>query len=87
MYITEIILKNELGFHARPAKALVEESLKFNSDIIVLKDNKEYNAKSILSLMSMNDIKGDILKLQASGDDEKEAIEALITFAQKDFDE
>ena len=36
----------EEGLHARPAKELVKKASQFGSDIKVIKDNHEANAKS-----------------------------------------
>lgn len=59
MLEAKIVLKNQTGLHARPASILVTEAGKFKSDIYILKDGREINAKSILGVLSMGARKGD----------------------------
>ncbi|ADQ14605.1 HPr family phosphocarrier protein [Halanaerobium hydrogeniformans] len=88
MVKTEIELKHEEGFHARPAGLFVKTASKYNSEIKLLKNgdqNKEYNPKSIISIMSMGAIKGDRITIIADGQDEKEAVENLRSLVENDF--
>ena len=87
MYEIEAILSNETGIHARPASMFVKESSKFKSNIKILKEDKEYIAKSILSILSMGAVKGDTIKICAEGEDEKEAVEALKQLIDSKFGE
>ena len=73
----ELVLQNDTGLHARPASMIVKEASKYNSEIKILKGNHEYNAKSIMSLLSMGAKKGDILVIQALGKDANKAVEEL----------
>ena len=81
------VLNNQSGLHARPASLFVKETNKYKSSIKVLKDAKEYNAKSILSVLSMGAVKGTELKIIADGADEKEAIESIQSLADHNFGE
>ena len=87
MYKEEVILKNKTGLHARPASLFVREAAKFSSDIKVIKDNKEYNAKSIMGILSMGAGKGDVITIEAAGKDAGEAIEALVGLVNNKFNE
>ena len=87
MFSAEAILKNETGLHARPASQFVFTASKFKSHIMVIKDGKEYNAKSIMGVLSMGASKGTKLTIQADGEDEKEAVEALIALINNGFGE
>lgn len=78
MYREEVILLNETGLHARPASILVKEVSMFKSEINLIKDDKKYNAKSIISLLSMGAAKGDKLLIEAEGEDEEMAVKELI---------
>ncbi len=72
-------ITNNEGLHARPASEFSKAAMKYKSDIKVHKndDEKAFNPKSILSIMSMGAVKGDILKIQITGADEEAAIEDL----------
>ncbi|MGV8146062.1 MAG: HPr family phosphocarrier protein [Alkaliphilus sp.] len=85
MQKVEAELKNETGMHARPASIFVKEATKYKSDIKVLKNEQEYNAKSIMSILSMGAGKGEKLIIIAEGEDEKEAVEALRTIVENSF--
>ena len=87
MYKEDVILKNKTGLHARPASLFVREAAKFSSDIKIIKDNKEYNAKSIMGILSMGAGQGDSITIQAAGEDAKEAIESLIQLVNDKFNE
>lgn len=73
----QILLVNETGLHARPASMIVREASKYKSEIKIIKDEKEYNAKSIMSVLSMGAIKGDTIKIIAIGEDEKNVAREL----------
>ena len=83
----EVTLTNETGFHARPASLFVKEASKFTADITVEKDGKEYNAKSIMGVLSMGAAKGDTITIKAEGSDAEEAVEALAKLIKDNFNE
>lgn len=80
-------LVNEVGLHARPASIFIQEAVKFVSDIFVEKDEKVYNAKSIMSILSMGASKGDTITLRAEGEDAEQAIEALVDLIEHHLEE
>lgn len=75
----EVTIVPEEGLHARPAAQFVKTAKSYSSDIKVLKDGKAANAKSSLSLMSLGAAQGDKLLIQAEGEDEAAAADALAT--------
>jgi len=70
----KITLKNETGLHARPASALVKAAQKYDSEVKILKDGDLYNAKSMMSILSMGASKGTVLTFQIEGSDEEKAL-------------
>ncbi|OLS02086.1 HPr family phosphocarrier protein [Tissierella creatinophila] len=80
MYREEVVLENKTGLHARPASMFVKEASTYKSDINLIKEDQKYNAKSIMGLLSMGAAKGDVLTIEAEGEDEKEAVNSLIEF-------
>jgi phosphocarrier protein HPr len=80
-------LKNETGLHARPASMFVKEAMKYQSEIIVVKDDKQYNGKSIMSILSMGAGKDEKIAIITKGEDEKEAIESLKEIINSNFKE
>ena len=78
MYEAKVKLTNEVGLHARPASLFIQEAVKYSSDIEVIKDNKTYNGKSIMGILSMGASKGEEITIRAYEDDKEEAVKALI---------
>lgn len=76
-------IKNEEGLHARPASDFCRTASGFKSKISISKGGEDFEAKSILMVMSAGAVKGDTIEITAEGDDEKEAIDALIDTLDK----
>jgi phosphotransferase system HPr (HPr) family protein len=87
MYKVEVILTNETGLHARPASLLVKEASKYVSEIKLIKADREYNAKSIMGILSMGANKGTKLTIAAEGRDEKVAVMGLKALVDRGFSE
>jgi phosphocarrier protein len=84
----EFVLEHEEGFHARPAGIFSKLASKFKSDIVLFKngnEEKEYNPKSIISIMTMGATKNDKITIQADGSDEEEAVTSLLDLVANDF--
>lgn len=87
MHKAIVQLKNETGLHARPASMFVKEASKYSSDVIMIKDGKQFNGKSIMGILSMGVQKGDTITIQAQGEDERMAVENLKILVDKNFGE
>ena len=85
--VKEIIIKNKLGLHGRPASLLVTTAQKFQADIKLKKDKITVDAKSILEVMSIACAKGTPLVIRASGVDENAALESLVDLIDNKFGE
>ncbi|WP_350344198.1 HPr family phosphocarrier protein [Proteinivorax tanatarense] len=72
------------GLHARPAALFVQQASKFVSDIKLVKDDSEVNAKSIMGIMAMALSQGSEVSILANGPDEKEAVDVLVKLLEKD---
>jgi phosphocarrier protein len=66
---------------------LVKEAFQYTSKVSVIRDKIEYNAKSILSLMSSGAQKGDEIIIRAVGEDESEAVKGIMELIRNDFNE
>ena len=73
----EVVVVPEAGLHARPAAKFVKTAKGYSSDIVVIKDGTEVNAKSSLRLMTLGAKHGDKILIRANGEDEEAAVEAL----------
>ncbi|MDO5017788.1 MAG: HPr family phosphocarrier protein [Lagierella massiliensis] len=81
----KVIIRNEEGLHARTAALFLQKSVKFQSEITLNKDGYSYDGKSILSILSMAAFKGDEIVITCSGEDEEEALKALVDFIENDI--
>ena len=73
-------ITDELGIHARPAGLLVKLAGGFQSDITIVKDGKEANAKRIMALMGLSATKGSEITVKIEGPDEDDAAVAVEDF-------
>lgn len=86
MIKSTITICNKAGLHARAAARMVSVSSNFNSSVKVGQD-KLVDGKSILSLMMLAASKGTELNIIIDGEDEHEALEAIIELVNNRFDE
>ncbi|SNS96107.1 phosphocarrier protein [Anaerovirgula multivorans] len=87
MISKDVTVTNETGIHARPASLLIKTASKFKSVITIEKDGKMGSAKSLLNLLSLCISKDTPIKIHVQGDDEKEAIEAVVALIKSKFGE
>ncbi len=82
-----ITIHNKVGLHARPAALFVKTAKSFKSKIIVGKDDRVADAKSILNVLTLGAGQGANVTLRAEGEDEADAIEALRNLIESNFGE
>ncbi len=72
-------VQSELGLHARPAGRFVSLAARFESTILVARedDDEWVSGRSVLSILSLAAGRGTVLRLRAEGPDAQAAIEAL----------
>ena len=78
---------NKNGLHARPAAEIVKTAAKFASDVVLLRDGMEVNAKSIMGVMMLAAECGATLVLRAEGADADAALDALAALIHNKFGE
>lgn len=78
MVSQKVIIKNPTGLHLRPAGILCNTAMQFKSKITFQYRDNMANAKSVLSVLGACIKSGDEIKLLCEGEDEKEALAALI---------
>lgn len=74
-----VTVNSECGLHARPASMLVSTAMKFSSNILIKKNDRTANCKSILSVLSIGASKGDELEIVIEGQDETDAFDTIKT--------
>lgn len=83
----EAKIVNKLGIHARPAAEIVKTAGKFTSNIVIVRDDLEVNAKSIMGVMMLAAEFGSTIMLRAIGEDADAALDALAACIANKFGE
>ncbi len=77
MLASEFVIALPEGLHMRPAMDICQIAQRYASRVRIHKDNKTFDAKSIVHIMSMGAAKGDHLRVVIEGVDEQAAMEAI----------
>jgi phosphotransferase system HPr (HPr) family protein len=66
----------EEGIHGRPAARILKAAKGFSSQIVLVKGDREVNAKSIIKITGFAR-KGEKVTIRADGEDAEQAVETL----------
>ncbi len=83
----KVVLKNRLGLHVRPAALIAQKAAGFKSEIRLVKNDLEINAKSIMGVMGLAAEYGSSLIIKAWGEDEAQAVEEIFQLFESKFGE
>ena len=87
MLQTEAEIVNKLGLHARASAKLTQLASGFQSEIWLTRNGRRVNAKSIMGVMMLAAAKGSTITVEAEGDDEQDAVDALAKLISDGFGE
>ena len=87
MVSQRVVIKNPTGLHLRPAGILCKEAMKYKSLITFSFRESTANAKSVLSVLGACVKCGDEIEFVCEGDDEAEALEALVSAVESGLGE
>ena len=87
MITKDLQVLNKLGLHARAAAKLVFIANKFVSDITLVKDDKQADARSIMKILMLSASKDSIINITIQGDDEIQAMNSIEKLFKNKFDE
>ncbi len=82
-----IIIKNELGLHARPAAMLVKLSTSFDSEVELEVNGIKVNAKSIMGVLMLGANQGTEVIIRTTGEDEEQALKEIKQLFEDGFGE
>ena len=85
MYVRDVVVKNQVGLHARPATFFTQKANEFKSTILLERENRSVNAKSLLGVLSMGIMKDMQITIIGDGSDEVEAVNTLCQLIESDF--
>lgn len=81
----QLVIRNQLGLHARACALFVKTASKFRSEIFVSRDDLEVNGKSIMGVMMLAAEEGATITVRAVGPDEREALAAIRDLVEGKF--
>ncbi len=83
----DFTISNKLGLHARPSAQLTKTASQFKSAVWMTRGGRRINAKSIMGVMMLAAGHGAVVTVDADGDDEAQAIEAIGKLIDSKFGE
>ena len=78
MVSQKVVIKNPTGLHLRPAGILCKDAMQFKPHITFRYRDNIANAKSVLSVLGACIKSGDEIELICEGEDEEEALKAIV---------
>lgn len=85
MFVKDVVVKNQVGLHARPATFFIQKANEFKSSIWVEKEERRVNGKSLLGVLSLGIIGGTTIRIIADGSDEDLAVNSLVALVESEF--
>ena len=82
-----VTLRNASGLHARPAKVFAKAAAATSTDVVVVKDGREVNAKSVLSVLTLDCHQGDDIVIRTDGDRAEEVLAELVGLVESGLGE
>ncbi|MEC8077429.1 MAG: HPr family phosphocarrier protein [Pseudomonadota bacterium] len=87
MITKKLMVLNKLGLHARAAAKVVSTANKFESTIIITKDGKNADARSIMKLLMLSASQGSSISIEVNGSDQNDAMKSIERLFNNKFDE
>ncbi len=87
MPVAEVEIINKLGLHARASAKLSQLAAEFPCEILLSRNGRQINAKSIMGVMMLAAGIGSTIILEIVGDKEEEAMQALTALINDRFGE
>lgn len=82
-----VTLSNATGLHARPARIFAKKAASYTADVTVAKDGDAVNAKSVLSVLTLDCHQGDTITIRTEGEDADTALAELVELVESGFGE
>ena len=87
MITKKLTILNKLGLHARATAKVVSLANEFESTIIITKDGKNADARSIMKLLMLSASQGSRIRIEVDGTDQKDAMKSIERLFNDKFDE
>ncbi len=83
----ELTIVNKLGLHARAAAKLVTLAGQFNATIVLRRNDRQVNGKSMMGVLMLAAAQGTTISVDASGSDATAALDAITELVADRFGE
>jgi len=83
----KVQITNALGLHARASAKLTQTAARFRSEVWVARKGRRVNGKSIMGVMMLAAAKGSSIAVTTDGEDEAEAMQAIVALIEDKFGE
>ncbi|MCK9201289.1 MAG: HPr family phosphocarrier protein [Gallionella sp.] len=83
----EALIINKLGLHARASAKLTQLASSFKCEVMLSRNNRRINAKSIMGVMMLAAAKGATIGIETNGVDEEEAMVRILALINDYFGE
>jgi len=87
MICQTVTVVNKLGLHARASAKLTKLAASYPCEVWMRRGERRINAKSIMGVMMLAAGKGSTLLIETEGEDEDEALAALVELIESGFGE
>jgi phosphocarrier protein len=83
----DALIINKLGLHARASAKLTRLASSFKCEVMLSRNNRRVNAKSIMGVMMLAAAKGATIGIETDGEDEADAMHAILNLINDCFGE
>ena len=82
-----VTLANQTGLHARPAKAFADAARASGHQVHLTKDGSTINARSVLSVLTLDCHQGDEITIDVEGDNADTVLRDLVALVESGLGE
>ncbi|MDO8293677.1 MAG: HPr family phosphocarrier protein [Gallionella sp.] len=83
----DALIINKLGLHARASAKLTQLASGFKCEVMLSRNQRRVNAKSIMGVMMLAAAKGSTIGIETEGNEEAEAMQAILNLINDRFGE
>jgi len=83
----DVLIINKLGLHARASAKLTQLASQYPCEVWLSRNARRINAKSIMGVMMLAAAKGSTITIETHGENEQEAMAALLALINNYFGE
>ena len=83
----DALIINKLGLHARASAKLTQLASRFPCEVWLSRNTRRINAKSIMGVMMLAAAKGSTINIETNGEQEQDAMTAIVALINDYFGE